>query len=145
MWLANEVALHIVHANPFQRDQLLHAFHIFSHYRQPLHARNLADRRNDLEIHRIGQHVTHETAVDFQHVDRQHLQPIVAGIAGAEVIQRNATPHLTQCLQIGPGIGRILQQMRFGHFQRQLIGLNLVLLQQAVDIVAQHRPAQRRR
>ena len=71
----------------------------------------------------IGGQVAHKRAVYFQGVDREALQVAQAGVAGAEVVDRQADAHVGQFLQGGGGAGRVRHDHAFRDFQLELGGV----------------------
>ena len=84
----------------------------------------------------------HETAVDLDDVQRQALQVGHAGIARAEVVQRQAHAEFVQRLQDPLRRAHVLHQHALGEFQRQRIGRQRVPLQAVGDPRRQRRLAQ---
>jgi len=60
-----------------------------------------------------------EAAVDLDLVERQSLQIAQAGIAGAEVVEREPHAERAQLQEPRRGLIRIFDQHAFGHLEHQ--------------------------
>src|SRR5882672_3446267 len=84
------------------------------------------DRLDDRRIVQIVRQVLDEAAVDLEFVDREALQIIQAGIAGAEIVDRQADAHLVQLIQQLRGFLRVLHDCVLGEFDLELLRLDAV-------------------
>jgi hypothetical protein len=77
----------------------------------------VADRR----VLGRARQVLDEGAVDLQHRDREALQVGQRGIAGAEVVDRDARVALGHLGEDGLGVRRVDHQRAFGDLEHQLV------------------------
>ena len=74
-----------------------------------------------------------ERAVQLEHVDREAAQVGQAGIAGAEVVDRDLHPQRLQLAQHGGGAFHVFDQGAFGQLQLQVAGCQPGRLQRGAD------------
>src|SRR3990170_2550855 len=77
------------------------------------------DRTNDRLRVEVGSEASHERLVDLDLVERKAPEIAQAGIAGAEIVHRNAHAERAQRVQRGKHLGALLQKQRFGDLQLQ--------------------------
>ena len=90
-----------------------------------LQVKSPADRNHgfdDLGFPRLACHRIDEGAVDFYHVKVQRPQLIEAGIASAEIVERDAHAEISQRLERGLGLIDFLDDGGLGQFQHEALG-----------------------
>jgi hypothetical protein len=75
------------------------------------------DRGHDRRVLLVGEQAGHERPVDLELVDREPLEVRQRGVAGAEVVDRQADPEALQLGQGGAGGLDVLHQHRLGDLQ----------------------------
>jgi hypothetical protein len=73
-----------------QEVALLARFHALGDHRQPQAAPQGDDGAHDGGVVGVGQHVAHKGLVDLELIQRQALEVAQAGVAGAEIVEREA-------------------------------------------------------
>ncbi len=76
------------------------------------------DRAHDGRVVRVVRQVAHERLIDLQAVQREALQVAEAGVAGAQIIDRQAYAQLTNAAEDANGLVRVLDQRAFGWLNR---------------------------
>ena len=114
---AEQKTLHLVAAFGAQPVELVHGLHAFGRRGDVEAAAEAGDRAHDR--HAVGalRQILDERAVDLDLVERKAAEIAQAGIAGAEIVHRNADAELAQLMQdreIGLGLR---QEQRFGDFK----------------------------
>ena len=98
---------------------------------------------DDLLVDGVGHQVAHEGAVDLQVVERETLQVLEGGQAGAEVVQRDAEALGLQVVHQSGGGRRVADGLAFGDLEDHLGGRNGVvgalLADEVGDGVVAHR------
>ena len=84
----------------------------------PAHHQDGADQ---LGILLVLADVLHELAVDLDDVDGEGAQVGEGGLAGAEIVERNAETGPVQLLQCGRGLTHVAEQGVFGDFEYHLL------------------------
>jgi hypothetical protein len=111
-------ALADVAAQIQQHSRLGRRLDAFGHHRAAEGAGQADHAFDDGAVLRVVEHVVHETAIDLQHVDRQPLQVGQRGVAGAEVVEREAHAQALAAGQQGRGgldvgMGRGFEHLEF--------------------------------
>nr|GFB67140.1 hypothetical protein [Tanacetum cinerariifolium] len=96
---AERVSLHFVAAVFAQEFQLFVGFHALRDDRQVEAVGHGDDRAGDLCVLFAGRQTVDEGAVDLQHIDRELLEVVQRGIAGAEVVDRDAQAQALEAVQ----------------------------------------------
>ena len=114
-WPRHQVALYLVASFLAQAIELFLRLDPLGHHRGAEHCGHLQDR---------SQHVPgalfaklNEAAVDLDRVERKARQIAERGIAGAEIVQRNAYAHRAQGIQRPDGSAIVVDQHALGDFQ----------------------------
>ncbi len=114
------VALGARAAHGPQAGGLFSGFHAFGHHRDgeaPGHAEH--GGHDGLVLRRVQQ-VAHEALVHLQAIERQPAEIGQRGVAGAEVVDGDLHAERADRRQPRAGHAIVLQQHRFGEFQRQV-------------------------
>ena len=119
--LAVEPALSQIASEPEQHAGLGGGLDAFGHRHQSQALAEPHHGRDDLAAFADLGHRTHKTAVHLQLVEGQRLKMQKAGIAGAEVVERQPAPELLQFDRDGTGAGQVLEQRALGHFDGEAI------------------------
>lgn len=87
----------------------------------------------------VFQHAFGEGLVDLDLLDREIAQIAQAGMARAEIVERNGNAGFRQLGQDAFGRFRVLHQRRFGDLQHQPSGRKFEFLQDGIDLGRQSR------
>ena len=90
-------------------------------------------RAHDHQVLLVGVHLGDEGPVDLQLVERQPLLMRERGVAGAEVVDRQAQAQIVEAEQVALGAGGIEHDRALGEFQRDPGRIDLPLLEQVGD------------
>ncbi len=116
---AEQITLAFVAIALFEEGQLGGFFDSFGNNPLMQAGAHRDDGRNDDAVVAPGIDIAHEGAVDLQDVDREQFQVAEAGIAGAEIVNRQHHAHRLEFEQGGDTAVNIAHQHAFGNFQFQ--------------------------
>src|SRR5690606_29883042 len=109
---AEQIALELVTAALLQGNLLVRGLHVLGQYRQPHAFGQQHDHLGDFSAVGILQHALHGTLVDLQLIQRQPVQVVQRGVAGAEVVQREADAVLLELVHLVDDAFYLLRQGR---------------------------------
>ena len=69
----------------------------------------------------LPSHAVHEAAVDLQRIEREGADVVQAGVAGTEIVDRDAEPHLPQPVEGVGGTFGVFGKRRLGDLDLQLV------------------------
>ena len=84
---------------------------------------------DDLVIEAAGRNIADKASVYFENIGTDVLQPRIARITGAKIVNRHAASHILKHGQRLTSLLRVAQRMAFGDFKNQLPGFNIVFRQ----------------
>jgi hypothetical protein len=100
-----------------QKLDLLRSFHPFRDHPQLQAVRHRDDGRHQRSVILICADVAHKRLVNLERMHRKALQVGQAGIAGAEIVQRQLDSHVTQLDELAKRALVMLHQNAFGDLQ----------------------------
>src|SRR5690606_20872200 len=116
---AEQIALELMAAALLQGSLLFRALHTLGQYRQAHALGQQYDHLRNLGAVAVLQYAVHEALVDLQLIQRQPIQIVQRGVAGAEVVQREADAVLLELLHLGDDAFYLLRQGALGQLQLQ--------------------------
>ena len=116
---AEQVALVGVAAALGEQGALGFGLHAFGDHLQAHGVRQRDDGAGDGGVVGVHQHVAHEGVVDLQFGQRQALEIGERGVAGAEVVEREAHAQAAQFGHARDDLVDVLEQHAFGEFDAQ--------------------------
>src|SRR4051812_5587481 len=135
-------ALEMRGAGGAERHDLRFGLDPFRDHAEPQGAAEMDDRMDDRRTLALAAHAVDEAAVDLQAIERELADVVEAGIAGAEIVERDAETHLAQAVQrIGRPIG-IVEDRRFGNLDLDPVRLDAGALHAFEDMTDEIVPAE---
>ena len=131
------IALHELDAEVAQPARLLARLDALGDDRDVHRAGHRDDRPQDVAVALVLGHAGDELAVDLDRLDREALDVVQGGVAGAEVVEHQAHAEALEVLEHRGRRGALLHQHALGQLEPEALGRHAGLAQDGAELVGQ--------